>query len=154
MDVVPDAVVTLEYTVRFADGRPLDSTASCGPVMVMIGAGQLFPALEERILGMRPGETREFVIPPDEAYGPWDPGLVRTIARDRLPPDVELEVGQRYRLKHADGPSAHFRVLEIGHEEIRADFNGPNAGQALHATVTIVSVRPATPQEARRGRAG
>lgn len=154
MEAAPDTIVTLEYTVRLADGRPLDSTSSCGPVVVMIGAGQLFPALEDRILGMRAGETREFVIPPEEAYGPWDPALVRMIPRDRLSTAVEWEVGQRYRLKHPDGPTTHFRVLEIGAEEIRADFNDPNAGQTLHATVTVVHVRAPTPEEERRGRAG
>ena len=63
MDVAQDRVATLEYTVRFADGRPVDSTGECGPLAVMVGGGQLFPALEDRILGMRAGETRTFEIP-------------------------------------------------------------------------------------------
>ncbi len=154
MKVAPDTVVTLEYTVWLGDGRLLDSTAACGPLMVMIGAGQLFPPLEEGMLGMAPGETRDIEIPPEKAYGRWDPDLVRPIPRDRLPPDLQLEVGVEYRLKNPDGRAARFRVLSIGEREIAADFNAPNAGQALHARVTVIAVRAPTADEERRGRVG
>ena len=59
--------------MRFDDGAVLDSTGGCGPIAVMIGSGQLFPALEDRILGMEAGETRELDIPPADAYGEWHP---------------------------------------------------------------------------------
>ena len=150
--VAPDLVVTLEYTVHAENGRLVDSTGHCGPVAVMIGGGQLFEPLEERILGLAPGETREIRIPADEAYGPWREELVRTMPRDRLPPDLELVVGEEYRLKGPEGKRLRFRVVEIGSAEIRADFNAPLAGQDLTATVTIVGVRQPTADEARRGR--
>ena len=79
MQVADGLVVVLEYTVRFDDGVVLDSTGGCGPLAVMIGSGQLFPALEDRILGMEAGETRELEIPPADAYGEWSPDLVRTM---------------------------------------------------------------------------
>jgi FKBP-type peptidyl-prolyl cis-trans isomerase SlyD len=121
-------IVTLEYTVRLENGRHVDSTGDCGPLAIMYGNEQLFPPLESRIRGMRPGETREVRIPATEAYGD-------------------------YRLKTPDGKSLRFRVLAVGATEVRADFNPPGAGQALIATVTVVSVRAATPEEERRGRA-
>jgi peptidylprolyl isomerase len=151
-EVAHDLVVTLEYTVRLEDGRLLDSTGQCGPLAVMIGAGQLFPALEDRILGMRQGETRELRIPAEDAYGPRHESLVRTMPRDRLPPDLDLVVGEDYRLKGPDGKPLRFRLLAVGEDEVRADFNAPHAGQALIAVVTIVGVRPPTAEESRRGR--
>lgn len=145
-------VVTLEYTVTLEDGTALDSTGRCGPMAVMYGSGQLFPALEDRIGAMDVGDTREFRIPAEEAYGPWHQDLVRDIPRDRLPPQLELAVGQAYRLKGPDGKQLAFRVVEIGDDVVRGDFNDPKAGQALLAVVTIVSVREPTPEEERRGR--
>jgi FKBP-type peptidyl-prolyl cis-trans isomerase 2 len=130
-------VVTLEYTVHLENGRLVDSTGHCGPIAVMIGAGQLFPALEDRIVGMRPGETRTLQIPPEDAYGVRDERLVRVIPRANLAPDLDLVIGEQYRLK--------------GDETVRADFNSPNAGQALVATVTVVAVRLPTADEERRG---
>lgn len=154
MDVAHDRVVTLEYTVKLPDGHLLDSTGQCGPIAVMIGSGQLFPALEDRIMGMHAGETRELIIPPEDAYGVHHPDLVRTIPRERLPPDLDLEVGRDYRLKGEDGKALRFRLLAVGDDRVEVDFNGPYAGQALHATVTVVGVRAPTPEEDRRGRVG
>ena len=145
-------VVTLEYTVTFEDGTPLDSTGRCGPIAVMYGSGQLFAALESRLGEMTVGETREFLIPPAEAYGAWHPELVRDIPRDRLDPALSLEIGHEYRLRAPDGPELRFRLVEIGDATVRGDFNDPKAGKALRAVVTIVAVRGPTPAEERRGR--
>jgi FKBP-type peptidyl-prolyl cis-trans isomerase 2 len=145
-------VVTLEYTVTFEDGTPLDSTGRCGPVAIMYGSGQLFPALEDRLGDMSVGETREFRIPAEQAYGAWHPGLVRDIPRDRLDPALPLEIGHEYRLRAPDGPEVRFRLVEIGDLTVRGDFNDPKAGKALRAVVTIVAVREPTPAEERRGR--
>jgi FKBP-type peptidyl-prolyl cis-trans isomerase 2 len=150
--VADERVVTLEYTVHLENGRLVDSTGHCGPISILVGAGQLFAALEDRIAGMRAGETRELRIPADEAYGAWHADLVRTLPRARLPPDVELTVGEEYRLKSPDGKQLRFRLLELGETDVRADFNAPFAGQALVATVTVVAVRMPTADEARRGR--
>jgi len=152
LDVAPDRVVTLEYTVHLENGTLVDSTGECGPIAIMVGSGQLFPALEDRIAGMRAGETRSLRIPAEDAYGPWREELVRTIPRDRLAPELELTVGEEYRLQGQDGKPRRFRLLEIGAETVRADFNSPYAGQALVATVTVVSVRMPTVEEERRGR--
>ena len=152
LTVAPERVATLEYTVHLENGRLIDSTGHCGPVTVMIGAGQLFPALEDRILGMRPGETRELRVPAEDAYGLRREELVRTIPRERLSPELELVVGEEYRLKGPDGKARRFRLLAVGDDGVRADFNAPYAGQALLATVTVVSVRLPTPDEERRGR--
>jgi len=138
--------------VRLARGDLVDSTGNCGPIAVLHGSGQLFPALEDRIGGMVAGETRELHIPAEEAYGAWREELVRPIARDRLPPDLELAVGGEYRIEEPGGKALRFRVLEIGADEVRADFNPRGAGQELVATVTVVAVRAATADEERRGR--
>ena len=152
MEVAEGRVVTLEYTVTLQSGAPIDSTGGCGPIAVLCGAGQLFPALEDRVAGMRAGETREFRIPPEEAYGPRCGELVRELPRDRLPPDLELVVGTEYRLKAPDGTALRFRLLAVGDTTVRADFNPPQAGQELIATVTVLDVRAPTADEERRGR--
>lgn len=145
-------IVTLEYTVRRGDGALVDSTGECGPVAIMYGSGQLFPALEDRIAEMAPGETRSFRIPPAETFGERNPELVQTMGRDRLPDELALEVGGTYRLKGPDGRGILFRVVTIENDRVTVDFNDPHAGDELDATVTIVAVRDPTPDEERRGR--
>jgi FKBP-type peptidyl-prolyl cis-trans isomerase 2 len=152
MEITDGVVVTVEYTVRLEDGTLIDSTGGCGPIAVMYGSGQLYPAIEDRIADMRAGDTRELRIPADEAYGAWRPELVRDMPRDRLPPDLALEPGEHYRLKSPDGKMLRFRLIGFEGDVAKVDFNGPEAGKDLLATVTIVSVRAATPEEERRGR--
>jgi FKBP-type peptidyl-prolyl cis-trans isomerase 2 len=152
MEVASGRVVTLEYTVRLEGGALVDSTGGCGPISVLCGAGQLFPALEDRLAGMRPGETRELRIPADQAYGAWRPEFVRTIPRASFPAGVDPAVGGEYRVKAPSGKPIRFRVVEIQGDDVRADFNTPQAGQDLVATVTVIEVRAATPDEDRRGR--
>lgn len=152
MEVGEGRVVTLDYTVRLASGTLVDSTGGCGPIAVVCGAGQLFPALEERLAGMQAGETREFTIPAEAAFGAWRNELVRTLPRARLPPDLELVVGQEYRLRGPDGKRLRFRLLAVEGDDVRADFNPRGAGEALTATVTVLAVRAPTPEEERRGR--
>jgi FKBP-type peptidyl-prolyl cis-trans isomerase 2 len=145
-------VVTLEYTVRLEDGTLIDSTGECGPLSVMYGSGQLFPALEDRIGDMAVGETREVRIPAEDAFGVWHADLVRSVPRDSFPPDLDLQEGSDYGIKGPDGKRVRFRVMAMRAGEVEADFNDPRAGQALLATVTVVGVRAPTPDEDRRGR--
>ena len=154
MRVADGMVVTLEYTVHLADGTLLDSTGDCGPVTVMVGSGQLFPALEDRILGMQPGETRELSIPAADAYGEWRQELVRRdAARAACPRTSTSRSGSEYRLKSPDGKVLRFRLLEIdGRRWSRPTSIAPQAGQDLRATVTVVAVRAPTAEEERRGR--
>jgi FKBP-type peptidyl-prolyl cis-trans isomerase 2 len=152
MEVAEGRVVTLEYTVRLASGQLVDSTGTCGPISIMQGSGQLFPALEDRITGMQPGETREIRIPPEDAYGERRPELVRQLPRDRVPPDLDLEPGRDYSLTSPDGKVLRFRLVSIGADAVEADFNPLTAGQELLGSVTVVAVREATPAEERRGR--
>jgi len=152
MQIEDGVVVTVEYTVKLDDGTLIDSTGGCGPIMVMYGSGQLFPAIEDRIGDMQAGETRELRIPAAEAYGNWRPELVRDMPRDRLPPDLSLEPGERYKLKSPDGKVLSFTLVGIEGEVAKVDFNAAEAGKDLLATVTIVAVRAATAEEERRGR--
>jgi len=152
MSLSDGQVVTLEYTVRLEDGTLVDSTGECGPLSVMYGSGQLFPALEDRLGEMVVGETLELRIPADDAFGAWHADLVRSLPRDSLPPDLDLREGGDYGIKGPDGRRVRFRVRALRGNEVQADFNDPRAGQALLATVTLVAVRPPTPDEERRGR--
>jgi peptidylprolyl isomerase len=152
MEVAAGRVVTLEYTVRLASGALLDSTGGCGPISILHGSGELFAPLEERIAGMRAGETRELRIPAEDAYGAWRPELVRDIPRAQLPPELALEVGGEYRLRAPDGKALRFRVVAVEAAAVRADFNPRGAGEDLAATVTVIAVRAPSPAEERRGR--
>lgn len=49
------------------------------PLSFTVGKGELIKGLDEGVVGMKVGETKTLVIPPDQAYGPKNPQLIQTI---------------------------------------------------------------------------
>jgi len=52
------------------------------PIGFTLGEGQILPALEEGIIGMKIGEEKNITLTPEEGYGEWSPDY--TIALPRL----------------------------------------------------------------------
>lgn len=147
-------VVTLEYSARWETGELVESTEASGPISYVHGATHPFPALQRHLEGMRIGQEQEVCLSPADAYGERDPTLIKSLARDRLPPALTLRVGQSYTLKTRKGQKLHFSICEIRGEEILVDFNRPRTGRSLVVKAKVVGIREATPQEQAQGLAG
>ncbi len=82
--------VEVHYTGMLADGSVFDSSIPRGmPFALTLGAGQVIPGWEEGLLGMKVGEKRRLIIPPEMAYGKEGfPGAIPPNAT--LTFDVEL----------------------------------------------------------------
>ncbi len=87
----PGDLVWVHYTGKLQDGTVFDSSLKRGPdqpFMFPLGAGRVIKGWDEGIVGMRAGEKRQLIIPPDLAYGPTArPGIP---ANSTLIFDVEL----------------------------------------------------------------
>lgn len=49
------------------------------PILFTVGKGQIIKGFEDGVVGMKVGESKTLVIPPEKAYGQKDPRLVKTI---------------------------------------------------------------------------
>ena len=59
-----------------------------GPIEVQIGAEEIFPQIEQALIGMAPGETRSVTIAAADAFGEYDEENLVTIPRTQLPDDL------------------------------------------------------------------
>jgi FKBP-type peptidyl-prolyl cis-trans isomerase len=76
--------VSVDYTGWLADGTKFDSSLDRGqPITFTLGGGQIIPGFDEGVVGMKVGETRRLIIPPDLAYGAQGRSPV-------IPPNAEL----------------------------------------------------------------
>src|SRR5574339_568152 len=86
-------VVTLSYELRDSDGELLDEE---GATVAYLhgGFGGIFPKVEAALEGHGPGHEVALSLDPEDAFGDYDPHLLRVEPREAFP-DV-LQEGMRF----------------------------------------------------------
>ncbi|MFP4430848.1 MAG: peptidylprolyl isomerase [Spirochaetaceae bacterium] len=151
MKVKKDAVVTIDYTLRNDEGEVLDSSEENGELSYLHGHQGIVEGLEEALEGKSEGEKVEATLDPEKAYGERDERLLFDVGRDRMPDDVDLEVGMQFLAQGQDGSQRPVTVSAIGDDKVTLDGNHPLAGERLHFDVTINGIREATDEEIDHG---
>ena len=123
--------VTIQYIGTLDNGYIFDSADQDNPLSFTLGAGEVFPALEKAIIGMKVGGAANVEIPAAEAYGPRrDENLLR-VPRGNFPAERELQPGEKLSLTFADGEERVMRLIKVDAEEVTLDGNHPLAGLDL-----------------------
>ncbi len=147
--IAPDQYVVLEYRMRLDSGEQIRGTAEAPAYLKFIaGCNELMPGLERRLVGLREQDAVEFVIPAEEAFGPYDPDNVQAWSQKVFPPEMELQVGQKVIPANLPFPPEYpLTIKEVQENAVILDMNHPLAGHDLHYSVKVLEVRPATPEE-------
>lgn len=132
--------VTISYIGTLDNGRIFHSTEAEGPLTFTIGTGQVFPALEQAIIGMRAGEAKNVVLSADEAYGPRLQENIIKVARSMFPYNKEITIGQKLSIQFSSGASRVMTIAEVTEASITLDGNHPLAGLPLTFALRIDSV--------------
>ncbi|HET7784656.1 MAG TPA: peptidylprolyl isomerase [Myxococcales bacterium] len=153
MRVKTGRVVLLDYMVRVETGQVVESSSGKAPIEYLHGAGQILPALERALEGLREGEQAAFSIPAEDAYGERKDDNVVSLPRTLFPDDVKLEQGLCLYARASGGQSYPITVREVKEDTVVVDLNHPLAGERLFFEVNIRGVRPAGNQEIFAGKA-
>lgn len=136
----PGSIVSISYIGTLDNGRIFDSTEDSGPLTFTIGNDQVFAALEQAIIGMASGETKNILIPAAEAYGPrLDENIIK-VKREMFPADRELRIGEKLRIEFNGGRERILIVLEQNEQEVTLDGNHPLAGLDLTFALRLDAV--------------
>ncbi len=146
--VEKNAVVSFHYTLKDKEtGSVLESSKEEGqPVTFLVGADEIIPGLENRMLGMTVGESRIIEVPAEEAYGPRDPSLIQKAPREYFQ-NVPLEKGLPLQAQTPEGRIINMIVVDFDENTVTVDMNHPLAGKDLLFEVEIVNIREASPDE-------
>ena len=131
--------VSIEYTLKLDDGSTVDSNVDGDPLTYTQGSNQILPALEEALLGLEVGDSKQVDLTAEQGYGPIDPRGYQEVEADRVPEDART-VGTMLMASTPDGQQQPIRVHEVRDDMIVLDFNHPLAGEALHFDVKILDV--------------
>jgi FKBP-type peptidyl-prolyl cis-trans isomerase 2 len=125
------STVTVQYVGTLDNGKIFDSNSDEEPLEFIIGSNQVFPALEQGVIGMAVGEVRNIVLKAVEAYGPRRQENLLTISRSRFPADKPLVIGQKLSIEFSGGQARVMQITEITEESVTMDGNHPLVGLDL-----------------------
>lgn len=132
--------VKVHYTGRLSSGEMFDSSDGGDPLEFTIGEGQVIPGFEEAVVGMDTGDKKTITIPAEEAYGEARPDLVASVERTRFPDDVDLAIGQQFRVGQDSGDEMVVTVTELTDTHVTIDANHPLAGHELTFDITLAQI--------------
>ena len=141
----PGSFLTLHYRLAGPDGTDVINTFAEKPATLSLGAGQLAPAMEARLIGLTEGAHQTFELAAGEAFGDRNPELLQRVKLSLLhelgDADAEYGVGDVVQFPTPDGQGAYAGVVrEVGPDWLLFDFNHPLAGQSVRFEVQVLGV--------------
>ena len=130
-----------EYEGKLESGEVFDSSEKHGkPLEFVAGEGQMIKGFDEAVLSMQVGEERVITLQPNQAYGPLNADLHRTVPRDQLPKDQEPTVGGMLVIGTPEGQQFPAKISKVTDTEVTLDLNHPLAGKTLIFKIKVVGI--------------
>jgi len=157
MKIEKNTIVSLRYKLTDAQNNVIEEPDS--PMVYLHGGYEgTFPKIESLLDGQDIGYEATIQLEPSEAFGDYDPELLKIEPRTRFP--EPLEVGMQFEgVPDADeGADASvddseddepliYTVTDVADNQVVLDGNHPLAGMALRFWVQVEDVRAATEDE-------
>ena len=122
------------------------------PFKFITGFGYALDAFEQQLTPLAKGETFEFSIPKEQAYGEYRDDMVLDLDREVFSINGHFDHEHIYNdavipLQNEEGRRFYGRVVEVGEEKVKVDLNHPLAGETLHFKGSVLENREATAKE-------
>jgi len=159
MKIEKNTIVSLRYKLSDAQNNVIEEPDS--PMVYLHGGYEgTFPKIESLLDGQDIGYEATIQLEPNEAFGEYDPELLKIEPRTRFP--EPLEVGMQFEgvpdadANDAEAASDHsdvddepliYTVTDVADNQVVLDGNHPLAGMALRFWVQVEDVRAATEEE-------
>jgi FKBP-type peptidyl-prolyl cis-trans isomerase SlyD len=150
MQISPNKVVHIHYTLTDNDGEVLDSSQGSDPMAYIHGMGNIISGLEEALTGRKVGDRFKVSVAPEEAYGVRDNDLVQKVPKSAFHGVDEVLPGMQFHAESSDGMQL-VTVIEVEGDTVMLDGNHPMAGMTLNFDVEVTGIRDATSEELDHG---
>ncbi|MBL6895351.1 MAG: peptidylprolyl isomerase [Porticoccaceae bacterium] len=132
--------VTLHFSLALENGHIVDSNFEGNPATFSVGDGNLLPGFESSLLGLEVGDEREFIIPPENAFGQHNTQNVQSVDRGNFD-ESDLEIGSILSFQNGDGELPGV-IIALEENLVMVDFNHPLSGKNIIFQVKIVEINP------------
>jgi FKBP-type peptidyl-prolyl cis-trans isomerase SlyD len=154
MVIAEQKVGILTYSIHIEDaqGELLEQASNDNPRTLLFGTGRLLKSFENKLMGLKSGDSFEFVLSPEEAFGNQRDDMVMEIPVSAFLVDGEmregmLEIGKIIPMMDSEGNALNGTVVAVNGDKVTMDFNHPLAGKSLYTSGNIMHVREATEEE-------
>jgi FKBP-type peptidyl-prolyl cis-trans isomerase SlyD len=153
-------VVTITYDLSVTDENNekvlVESAEADSPMVFLFGKSGLPEEFENQLDGKQAGDSFNFSLTPDQAYGDYDQQAVVSIPKQVFEIDGQideemLQEGNFLPMSDNEGNQMQGKVVSIGDTEVQMDFNHPLAGMVMHFDGQVAAVRDATQEELAHG---
>jgi peptidylprolyl isomerase len=132
--------VKIHYIGRLDNGTVFTTSHGYKPLKFKTVKSGLMPALEQKVVGMKPGESRTVRITADKAYGPRREEMVVAVDRKEFPDNVKPYVGLELDVHQQDGRIFPVTVIDVSESSVTLDANHPLAGKDLIFDIELVEI--------------
>jgi FKBP-type peptidyl-prolyl cis-trans isomerase SlyD len=157
MKITANKSVSAEYEL-FVDGENdgelelMERATAEQPLSFIYGVGMLLPKVEENLFGLSAGDSFDFTITNEDAYGPYEDENVIDLDRSIFEIDGKLDTevvfeGNVVPLMDNEGHRINAQVVTVTDTHVKVDLNHPLAGENLHFKGKVLEVREATEKE-------
>ncbi len=155
MKISTNKFVALSYDLNVGEGEErelMERATAETPLEFIYGTNSMLEAFEKNLDGLAEGDSFNFVLTPEQAYGEYDDEAVVDLPRNIFEQDGVLneEVifeGNIVPMMDTNGNRLNGSVVEVKDDIIKMDFNHPLAGETLNFSGKVLSVRESTPEE-------
>ena len=133
-------IVKLHFTGTLEDGTVFDSSKGKTPLVFKVGNGDVISGIDEAVIGMKLNQEKSVYLNSDKAYGPIEKEFIISIEKEKLPPNLELQLGYQLQIPNEDGEPFQVRVTKITEKFIELDGNHPLAGKNLLFDISVVEI--------------
>ena len=155
MKISTNKFVSLSYDLNVGEDGEIElmerATAE-EPLEFVYGTGSMLEEFEKNVDGLSQGDTFDFILTPDQSYGEYNDEHIVDLPRNIFEMDGKLDEevvfeGNTIPMMDANGNRLNGSVISVGDDVIKMDFNHPLAGETLHFTGNVLSVREASAEE-------
>ncbi|UOQ51846.1 FKBP-type peptidyl-prolyl cis-trans isomerase [Hymenobacter cellulosivorans] len=158
--ISPNKVVTITYDLSVTDENQekvlVESAEADAPMVFLFGQSGLPEEFESQLSGKGAGDSFNFSLTPEQAYGDYDQQAVVDIPKNVFEVDGKideemLQEGNFLPMSDNQGNHMQGKIVEIGADTVKMDFNHPLAGMVMHFDGKVAAVRDATQEELAHG---
>jgi len=156
MKIESNKVVNAEYEL-YVDGENgelelMERATPEKPLNFIYGVGMMLPKFESNLTGLGTGDSFEFTLSNEDAYGPYDDDAVVELERAVFEVDGKLDEEMVFEggivpLMDNEGNRLQAQVVSVTDTHVTVDLNHPLAGETLHFKGKVLDVRDATDEE-------